>query len=63
MVFIFMSGFMVSVRHPPQVIDKKTSPDEVVKILHDWAGQEQNLLPFVNVHHLSFDMKSFVNIL
>ena len=37
----------------PELIDEQARPDEVVEALHDWAGQEQHLLPLSNVDHLA----------
>ena len=47
----------------PEIIDEEPRPDEVVEPLHDRTGQEQHLLPLLDVDHLALDVECLVNIL
>ncbi len=47
----------------PEVVDEEARPDQVVEVIHNRTGEEEQLLPLRHVDHLPFDVQRLVHVL
>ncbi len=46
-----------------EVVYEEPRPDQVVEIVHDGTGQEQDLVPLLYEQHLTLDVQGLVHLL